>query len=232
MTHATQNWSVADAKARFSELIELARREGPQTITKNGRSTAVLVSVEEWERKTNGPARSRTSCSIPRCEAPISTLSGRRTTRARSTCELPDRHERDFGNHQTKTRSTKSSVLHETDEDRLFVSVITLGELRRGVALKADGRAKSALDTWLRRRLTRKIRRPHRRRHRASRRHVGEPDGGGQATRNDVARHGRADSFAATALVHGKTLVTRNIKDFAPFEVSPLDPWEPIAKTK
>ena len=42
------------------------------------------------------------------------------------------------------------SFLHETDEDRLFVSVITLGELRRGVALKEDGRAKSALDTWLR----------------------------------------------------------------------------------
>ena len=42
------------------------------------------------------------------------------------------------------------SFLHETDEDRLFVSVITLGELRRGVALKADGRAKSALDAWLR----------------------------------------------------------------------------------
>ena len=33
-------------------IIETARREGPQTITKNGRSTAVLVSVEEWERKT------------------------------------------------------------------------------------------------------------------------------------------------------------------------------------
>ena len=39
-------------KLGFPRLIETARREGPQTITKNGRSTAVLVSVEEWERKT------------------------------------------------------------------------------------------------------------------------------------------------------------------------------------
>ncbi len=52
MAHANHHWTVADAKARLSELIESARRDGPQTITKNGRSTAVLVSVEEWELKT------------------------------------------------------------------------------------------------------------------------------------------------------------------------------------
>ena len=45
-------WTVATAKARLSEVIELARREGPQTITKNGLSTAVVVSVEEWEKKS------------------------------------------------------------------------------------------------------------------------------------------------------------------------------------
>jgi len=45
-------WSVAAAKARFSELIEKAANEGPQTVTRNGRPTAVLVSVEEWERRT------------------------------------------------------------------------------------------------------------------------------------------------------------------------------------
>jgi prevent-host-death family protein len=43
---------VADAKARLSEVIDKAHREGPQTITKNGRTTAVVVSIEEWERKT------------------------------------------------------------------------------------------------------------------------------------------------------------------------------------
>lgn len=43
-------WSVADAKAHFSELIEQARHE-PQTITRRGRVTAVVVSAEEWERR-------------------------------------------------------------------------------------------------------------------------------------------------------------------------------------
>ncbi|MDP3256303.1 MAG: type II toxin-antitoxin system Phd/YefM family antitoxin [Bosea sp. (in: a-proteobacteria)] len=47
-----ERWSVASAKARFSEMIEQAKTDGPQTITRNGKPTAILVSVEEWERKT------------------------------------------------------------------------------------------------------------------------------------------------------------------------------------
>jgi len=43
---------VAEAKAKFSEVIEKAHSDGPQTITRNGRRAAVLVAVEEWERKT------------------------------------------------------------------------------------------------------------------------------------------------------------------------------------
>ncbi len=52
MANHNHVWTVADAKARLSEVIETARRDGPQTITKNGRPTVVVVSVEEWERKT------------------------------------------------------------------------------------------------------------------------------------------------------------------------------------
>ena len=45
-------WPVAAAKARFSEVIDRVLSQGPQTITRNGRTVAVLVSFEEWERKT------------------------------------------------------------------------------------------------------------------------------------------------------------------------------------
>jgi prevent-host-death family protein len=45
-------WSVAEAKARFSELIDRALADGPQTITRKGRKAVVVVSAEEWERKT------------------------------------------------------------------------------------------------------------------------------------------------------------------------------------
>ncbi len=48
-THA---WTVAEAKAKFSEVIDRAQSDGPQTITRNGRTTAVVVAAEEWERKT------------------------------------------------------------------------------------------------------------------------------------------------------------------------------------
>jgi prevent-host-death family protein len=45
-------WTVAEAKAKFSELIERARSRGPQTITRNGHTAVVVVSAEEWNRKT------------------------------------------------------------------------------------------------------------------------------------------------------------------------------------
>lgn len=49
---ASQNWTIAEAKAKFSEVIDRAETEGPQTITRNGRTTAVIVGAEEWQRKT------------------------------------------------------------------------------------------------------------------------------------------------------------------------------------
>lgn len=45
-------WPVAEAKARFSEMIDRALSEGPQTITRSGRRTVIVVSAEEWERRT------------------------------------------------------------------------------------------------------------------------------------------------------------------------------------
>ena len=48
----SQNWTVAEAKAKFSEIIERAMTEGPQTITRNGRTAAMVVGAEEWQQKT------------------------------------------------------------------------------------------------------------------------------------------------------------------------------------
>jgi prevent-host-death family protein len=49
---AAHKWTVAEAKAKFSEVIERAQSDGPQAITRNGRQAAVVVAAEEWERKT------------------------------------------------------------------------------------------------------------------------------------------------------------------------------------
>ena len=48
---SASEWTVAEAKAKFSELIEQARINGPQTITRHGRAAAVVVSATQWQRK-------------------------------------------------------------------------------------------------------------------------------------------------------------------------------------
>ncbi len=47
-----KTWSVADAKAHLSEVIELAIHHGPQTITRRGKTAVVMVAAEEWERRS------------------------------------------------------------------------------------------------------------------------------------------------------------------------------------
>ncbi len=49
---ATATWTVASAKARLGEVIDRALTEGPQAVTRRGRMAVVVVSAEEWERKT------------------------------------------------------------------------------------------------------------------------------------------------------------------------------------
>lgn len=46
---AERGWSVQDAKNRFSEVVEAARRT-PQTVTKHGKPTVVVIDVAEYER--------------------------------------------------------------------------------------------------------------------------------------------------------------------------------------
>ena len=46
-------WSVADAKARLSQLVDQAINDGPQAITRRGREVVIVVSAEEWHRKSS-----------------------------------------------------------------------------------------------------------------------------------------------------------------------------------
>jgi antitoxin Phd len=43
-------WQLQTAKQRFSELVERARREGPQFVTKHGKAAVVVVSEEDYRR--------------------------------------------------------------------------------------------------------------------------------------------------------------------------------------
>lgn len=45
-----QSWQMQEAKARLSEVVKRAEHEGPQDITLHGRSVAVMLSRETFDR--------------------------------------------------------------------------------------------------------------------------------------------------------------------------------------
>lgn len=51
LARESDHWTVAGAKARLSEVIERAQSD-PQIITRHGKPSVVMVSAEEWARKT------------------------------------------------------------------------------------------------------------------------------------------------------------------------------------
>jgi toxin FitB len=112
--------------------------------------------------------------------------------------------------------------LAQVDEDRVFMSVITLAELRHGVERLPAGKRRNQLDQWLRETL------PLRFEGRIL--SVDEPMadacGGIVAHRDGIGRpiHAMDALIAATAKVHRLTIVTRNVDDFEP-SVDAINPW-------
>lgn len=45
-------WQLQNAKNRFSEVVDKALREGPQTVTRHGKPAVVVVSADEWRKLT------------------------------------------------------------------------------------------------------------------------------------------------------------------------------------
>jgi prevent-host-death family protein len=48
------DWPLQDAKNRFSELVQRARKEGPQVVTLRGARAAVVLSAETFDQLTAG----------------------------------------------------------------------------------------------------------------------------------------------------------------------------------
>lgn len=114
--------------------------------------------------------------------------------------------------------------LDTIDEDRAFISVASIAELRRGIALLEDGRRRTALSAWLAHDLPERF---------AGRilpigPAVAERWGDlmAQSRRSGIALSVMDGFFAATALTSDLALVTRNVKDFAALGVKLLNPWD------
>lgn len=113
--------------------------------------------------------------------------------------------------------------LEALDEDRAYLSVVSIAEIRRGVALMDSGRKRDALSEWLSYDL------PHRFEQRVLPVNERVALVWGDLIA-ETKRRGRGmssmDGFiAATALAHGLVLATRNIKDFEGYGVDLIDPW-------
>ena len=59
-------WQIQLAKARFSELFRLARTEGPQRITRQGRDAVVLISDEQFARLVGKSHQPKSLVQFPR----------------------------------------------------------------------------------------------------------------------------------------------------------------------
>ena len=51
-------WTLQDAKARFSAVVDAALAGEPQAVTRRGKPAVVVVGAEDWARMT-GVARTR-----------------------------------------------------------------------------------------------------------------------------------------------------------------------------
>jgi len=43
-------WQLQEAKAKFSQLVQKALDEGPQTVTRHGKEVVVVLSLSEYEK--------------------------------------------------------------------------------------------------------------------------------------------------------------------------------------
>ncbi|HMD40600.1 MAG TPA: type II toxin-antitoxin system VapC family toxin [Candidatus Acidoferrum sp.] len=111
------------------------------------------------------------------------------------------------------------------DESLLYLSVLTLGEIRKGLAALPQGKRRTQLETWLdvalRARFSGRIL--------SVDSHVADRWGWLAA---NAKRAGKPLAvidglLAATALHHNLTLVSRNTSDFAHLHVPLLNPWQP-----
>tara|TARA_R110002124_G_scaffold142520_2_gene307313 strand:- start:288 stop:713 length:426 start_codon:yes stop_codon:yes gene_type:complete len=111
----------------------------------------------------------------------------------------------------------------DIEETRLFISVLSLGEIQKGVAKLENGRRRNALQNWLEQDLLCRF---------TQRVLPFELDMALEWGLVSAASESRGRPapvidalLAVTAIAHNLTLVTRNDKDFSDFPVKVLNPW-------
>ena len=124
---------------------------------------------------------------------------------------------------RTKPEPRVLDWIGAVDETLLYLSVLTLGEIRRGLALLPQGRRRTRIEAWIDVEVQSRF--------------AGRilPITSAVAARwgllaAEAKKDGRALAtidglLAATALEHNITVVTRNVRDYRDTHVLLLNPW-------
>ena len=112
--------------------------------------------------------------------------------------------------------------LEAQDESKLFLSVLTIGEIRKGTTRLNSGKKKAELEDWLEQlgvRFSRRIL------FLSEKTFLTWGKMCGEFERNGIFRPALDSLLEATALEHDLTLVTRNVKNFQSSQVTILNHW-------
>jgi predicted nucleic acid-binding protein len=127
---------------------------------------------------------------------------------------------------EPKQKTPNAQVLEwldAQDESKLFLSVLTVGEIRKGITRLESGKKKAELEEWLeklRNRFARRLLPMSEKTFLIWGRICGDFENKG------IVRSALDSLLEATALEHDLILVTRNVKNFQNSQVTILNPWE------
>ena len=57
MVMVMRTWQLQEAKSRFSEVVDLTLKEGPQLVTRRGEEAVVILAADEYRRLTGQTPR-------------------------------------------------------------------------------------------------------------------------------------------------------------------------------
>jgi len=128
---AATDWQLQEAKARLSELVKSAQQKGPQQITVHGKPAAVMLSQSDYDRLTKDKP---SFLAFMRQSA----LKGVKLD-TNVVSELV----------RTKPSTRVVTWFEQVPDEALHLSVLSLGEIRKGVEKLKASRRRERLRIWL-----------------------------------------------------------------------------------